>query len=113
METIILDINGNELHDGDKVCIRIDNLDKYPGYYHEAIYVFSTHPIFGMRLKIINLTTQNNDTKNQYIGRSEFTISDIKLYIVERSGDCIKYKFGIVGDKVIVSFKYTDNIQKV
>lgn len=113
METIILDINGNELHDGDEVCIRIDKLDKFPGYYHEAMYVFSTHPIFGMKFKIIDLTTQNNDTNNQYIGVNEFTIRDIKLYPVERSNDCVKYKFGIVGDNALVSFQYTDNIQKV
>lgn len=113
METIILDINGNELHDGDEVCIRIDKLDKFPGYYHEAMYVFSTHPIFGMKFKIIDLTTQNNDTNNQYIGVDEFTIRDIKLYPVERSAECVKYKFGIVGDNALVSFQYTDNIQKV
>jgi hypothetical protein len=113
METIILDINGNELHDGDEVCIRIDNLDKFPGYYHEAMYVFSTHPIFGMKLKLIDLTTQNNDANNQYIGVDEFTIRDIKLYPVERSNECVKYKFGIVGDNALVSFQYTDNIQKV
>lgn len=113
MDTIILDINGNELHDGDEVCIRIDKLDKFPGYYHEAMYAFSTHPIFGMRFRIIDLTTQNNDYNNQYIGVDEFTIRDIKLYPVERSIDCVKYKFGIVGDNALVSFQYTDNIQKV
>ena len=113
METIILDINGNELHDGDEVCIRIDKLDKFPGYYHEAMYAFSTHPIFGMKFKIIDLTTQNNDTNNQYIGVDEFTIRDIKLYPVEHSVECVKYKFGIVGDNALVSFQYTDNIQKV
>lgn len=113
MKTIILDINGNELHDGDEVCIKIDKLDKFPGYYHEAMYVFSTHPIFGMKFKIIDLTTQNNDTNNQYIGVDEFTIRDIKLYPVDRSIDCVKYKFGIVGDNALVSFQYTDNIQKV
>ena len=113
METIILDINGNELHDGDEVCIRIDKLDKFPGYYHEAMYVFSTNSIFGMKLKLIDLTAQNNDLNNQYIGVDEFTIHDIKLYPVERSIDCVKYKFGIVGDNALVSFQYTDNIQKV
>lgn len=113
METIILDINGNELHDGDEVCIRIDNLDKFPGYYHEAMYGFSTHPIFGMKFKLIDLTTQNNDTNNQYIGVGEFTISDIKLYPIEHSIECVKYKFGIVGDNALVSFQYTDNIKKI
>lgn len=113
MKQIILDINGNELHDGDEVCIRIDNLDKFPGYYHEAIYAFSTHPIFGMKFKIIDLTTQNNDLNNQYIGVNEFTVNDIKFYPVERLEGCVKYKFGIVGDNALVSFQYTDNIQKV
>lgn len=113
MDTIVLDINGNELHNGDEVCIRIDKLDKFPGYYHEAIYVFSTHPIFGMKFRIIDLTTQNNDSNNQYIGQNEFTVRDIKFYPVEQTKDVIKYKFGIVGDNALVSFQYTDNIQKV
>lgn len=113
MDAIILDINGNELHNGDEVCIRIDKLDKFPGYYHEAIYAFSTHPIFGMKFKLIDLTTQNNDNNNQYIGVDEFTIHDIEIYPVEHSIGCVKYKFGILGDNARVSFKYTDNIQRV
>lgn len=114
MKHILLDINCNELHDGDEVCIRIDKLDKFPGYYHEAMYVFSTDPLFGIKFKLIDLTTQNNDLNNQYIGVNEFTVRDIKFYPVERiEGYCVKYRFGIVGDNALVSFQYTDNIQKV
>lgn len=113
IKQIILDINGNEIHNGDEVCIRIDKLDKFPGYYHEAIYTFSTNPLFGMKFKIIDLTTQNNDNNNQYIGVDEFAIRDIRVYPVEYSNDCVKYKLGIIGDKALVSFEYTDNIQKV
>lgn len=113
IKQIILDANGNEIHDGDEVCIRIDKLDRFPGYYHEAMYAFSTNPLFGMKFKIIDLTTQNNDNNNQYIGVNEFTIRDIRVYPVERSNYRVKYKLGIVGNNALVSFEYTDNIQKV
>lgn len=113
MKQIILDINGNELQDGDEVCIRIDKLDRFPEYYHEAMYAFSTNPLFGMKFTLIDLTTQNNDNNNQYIGVIEFTLRDIKFYPVELMEGCVKYKLGIVGDNALVSFQYTDNIQKV
>lgn len=112
---VVVDKNGNALNYGDTVVIRINNLNKFPGYYHLGYYKVSLNPYFGMELIFQDLVTGQTDTSNQYIGVSVFDRKDIDFYPVHFGSDTevARYTFVIKGKNALVEFEFTDDIEKV
>ena len=124
MKEILVDKNGNEIKNGDKVRIIIDRIDEWGNYFHDGIYEVEFSKLFGVILhfkKLSNIFSRDiipyGVQQNVMIGCSRLLFnkhirfnSISSIYELDEA----KYKMEIYGDNTLVQFEYaTEDIEKI
>lgn len=123
MKEILVDKNGNEIKNGDKVRIIIDRIDEWGNYFHDGIYDVEFSKIFGVILhfdKLYNIFSRDiipyGVQQNVMIGASMLLVNKhirFKSLSSIYELDEAKYKMEIYGDNTLVQFEYaTEDIEK-
>jgi hypothetical protein len=123
MKEILVDKNGNEIKNGDKVRIIIDKIDDWGNYFHDGIYDVEFSKIFGVKLhfkKLSNIFTRDivpyGVQQNVMLGSSTLLFNKhIRFNSLSSIYDLdeVKYKMEIYGDNTLVQFEEpTENIEK-
>lgn len=124
MKEILVDKNGNEIKNGDKVRIVIDRLDEWGNYFHDGIYFVEFSSLFGVILhfdKLSNIFSRDiipyGVQQNVMIGASMLLVNKhirFKSLSSIYELDEAKYKMEIYGDNTLVQFEYaTEDIEKI
>lgn len=124
MKEILVDKNGNEIKNGDKVRIIIDRLDEWGNYFHDGIYHVEFSSLFGVILhfdKLSNIFSRDiipyGVQQNVMIGCSMLLVNKhirFKSLSSIYELDEAKYKMEIYGDNTLVQFEYaTEDIEKI
>ena len=123
MKEILVDKNGNEIKNGDKVRIIIDKIDDWGNYYHDGIYEVKFSKLFGVILhfkKLSNIFSRDiipyGVQQNKMIGTAMLLVNKhIRFKSISSIYDLdeVKYKMEIYGDNTLVKFEdVTENIEK-
>lgn len=124
MKEILVDKNGNEIKNGDKVRIIIDKIDDWGNYFHDGIYDVEFSKLFGVILhfnKLSNIFSRDiipyGVQQNVMIGTSMLLVNKhirFKSLSSIYELDEVKYKMEIYGDNTVVQFEYaTEDIEKI
>lgn len=124
MKEILVDKNGNEIKNGDKVRIVIDKIDDWGNYFHDGIYDVEFSKLLGIILhfnKLSNILSRDiipyGVQQNTMIGTSMLLVNKhirFKSLSSIYELDEIKYKMEIYGDNTVVQFEHsTEDIEKI